>query len=120
MEYFDIYKLDNFSSEILVAMKTYEPPLDYLGDIRFSLKSINFSGMVVIDQLLHSGNTSERFITAFFDGENFKRDSFEFKEFDRRSEIRKYVCEFLRNDLETMDSTLNQTQKRMISKGCYI
>lgn len=118
---FDALKIDENCLEILIVMKTCEPPFNYLSAISQYLKSTSFSGTVVIDQLLHSGNTNERFIVVLFDGEQFLKSSFEFKIIDRRSQIRKYICDFLREDPEAIDFTiLNQSQKRLISKGCYI
>lgn len=121
MENFDIFKADDNLFEMVVVMKICEAPLEYLSEISDSLKSINFKGFIAIDQMLHSGNTGERFIVAFFDGLQFQKDSFEFRNVSRRSAVRKYICDMLRTDPEVIALTiLNEAQKRLISKGCYI
>lgn len=120
MENFNIFNQGG-NYGIVVVMKTSEPPFDYLSELSTHLKLIKFQGSVVIDQLLHCGNTNERFIVGYFDGEQFQKNSFSFETVDRRSPIRKYICDFLRDDQEVIDLTiLNQSQKRLISKGCYI
>lgn len=41
---------------ILIVMKTSEPPFDYLAEIEASLREKHYIGVVMIDELLHSGN----------------------------------------------------------------
>ena len=120
MENFDVHKVDNHS-EVIVVMKTCEPPLSYLNEIGKHLSLSSFSGPIIIDQLLHSGNTDERFIGCYFDGTNFKKESFEYKGIPANDQIRKYICEILKNDPEVIEFTiLDQSQKRQICNGCYI
>lgn len=118
---FDAIKMENSKFQIIIVMKTSEPPLDFLPEIAHFLKFNDFSGAIVIDQLLHSGNSNERFIGCYFDGKGFQKSSFQFETLDRRNAIRKYACDLLREDPDYIDLTLlNQFQKNLITKGCYI
>jgi hypothetical protein len=71
MDNFQLY--DNVENEdnLLVVMKTYEAPLQFLKEIGDELKSRNYEGKIIIDQLLHSGNTEERFIICSFSNNSF-------------------------------------------------
>lgn len=118
---FDVFKVDDNMFELLVVMKTCEPPLDFLPEIGEYLKEIKYKGFIAIDQMLHSGNTEERFIVAFYDGEDFIKESFKFENINRRSAIRKHGCDILRSKPEiNRMGILNQTQRRLITKGCFL
>lgn len=118
---FDVYKIDNDKFAFVIVMKTYEAPSYYLDEINQYFQSLKFKGSILIDQLLHSGNNNERFIGAFFDGAMIDKKSLSFEVVDRRDSIRKYICEYLRNDSGLLELTLlNGTQRKLISKGCYI
>ena len=54
----------------------------------------------MIDELLHSGNNDERFITGYFDGNRFESGEFNFKLVMKKSELREPVCRFLQKDKE--------------------
>jgi predicted AAA+ superfamily ATPase len=121
MNDFEILTTDNEKYNILIIMKTYEAPLNYLDEIAKKLRELQFRGVVLIDELMHSGNNNDRFIKGFFDGENFDKNAFSFEMVDRRNEIRKYSCDLLRKDPEIFDfSGLNEAQKKLINKGLYI
>ena len=62
MNNFEIIKLNNVEDNILIVMKTSEPPFDFLSEMEEALRNIQYLGYVTIDELLHSGNTEERFI----------------------------------------------------------
>lgn len=121
MSDFEILKIDDEKYNMLIIMKTYEAPLKYLDEMAKLLKELQFRGIVLIDELMHSGNNNDRFIKGYFDGENFDDNAFSFEIIDRRDEIRKYSSELLRNDPEIFDfSGLNDAQKKLIIKGLYI
>ena len=102
-------------------MKTHEAPLQYLEEMTDAFVDRKFNGVVLIDELLHSGNNEDRFIKAFFDREKFEKKSFSFENIERRSEIRKISCESLWNKYEIIDySILNNAQKCLINKGSFI
>ncbi len=121
MDNFYVFETTDTSFQRVVVMKTCESPFDFLQEISTYLELTKFQGSVIIDQLLHSGNSEERFIIGFFDGKKFQKDSFAFKHFDRRSQIREYICTVLRDEQAIIDvAILNKAQKRLIAKGCYI
>ena len=121
MNNFEILKIDDEKYNILVVMKTYEAPFLYLMELATVLKKLEYIGVVLIDELIHSGNNNDRFIKGYFDGDNFDKNSFSIELIDRRNDIRKYSCGLLRNNPDIIDySTLNKTQKILINKGAYI
>ena len=76
MNNFEIIKLNNVEDNILIVMKTSEPPFDFLSEMEEALRNIQYLGYVTIDELLHSGNTEERFIQGFFNGNSFENGKF--------------------------------------------
>ncbi len=79
MNNFDMIVISEEKENILVVMKTSEPPFDYLAEIEASLREKHYIGVVMIDELLHSGNTEERFIQGYFDGARFDSGQFAFE-----------------------------------------
>ena len=121
MNNFEIVKLNEDIIEILIVMKTNDSPFEYVDELQKELSEIEFSGVVVIDGLLHSGNTEERFISGFFDGSSFDNSKFKFENVARKSVIRNYICEYLKSDQELlMYSGLTTSQQKLILKGCII
>ena len=116
MNNFDMIVISEKKENILVVMKTSEPPFDYLAEIEASLRERRYIGVVMIDELLHSGNTEERFIQGYFDSEKF---AFEFV--PKKSKLREPVCFYLYQDRESLEySILTTRQQKMIEHGCII
>lgn len=121
MNNFDMIVISAEKENILVVMKTSEPPFDYLAEIEASLREKHYIGVVMIDELLHSGNTEERFIQGFFNGNSFENGKFKFTVIEKKSKLREYACEFLRKDIELLHFTgLTGRQQRLIECGCVI
>lgn len=121
MNYFDIVNLNETDIKILIVMKTCESPFIFVNELQEQLKLLEFSGVFMIDELLHSGNNEERFIRGFFDGDSFDNSKFKFENIEKKSEIRNYVCEYLKSDLDVLKySILTEAQQKLISHGCII
>ena len=110
MNNFDMIVISEKKENILVVMKTSEPPFDYLAEIEALLRERRYIGVVMIDELLHSGNTEERFIHGYFDGVQFDSEKFAFELVPKKSK--------LRESLEY--SILTTRQQKMIEHGCII
>lgn len=118
---FNIYIDSNGKYNAIVILKTSEAPFEFLDSIAESLSKNNFAGSIIIDQLLHSGNNSERFIVGTFDGKKFDNTSFKFEKLKKRSPERKYMCNYLRSDKDVIDfSILTNEQKNLIKNGYNI
>lgn len=101
----------------LVIMCTSHSPYDYINDISQKLDTSK-SGFILIDQILHVGNTEKRFISFQFNGNKLKNS--DFVNIKRDSKIRKLTCDFL-NETGLVDSPiLTSIQSRMIKKGIAI
>lgn len=120
MKNFDIINLD-VSNKILVLIYTSESPFSYIEEIATRLDEISFNGTVIIDELLHSGNNNERFIGCIYKDGEFLNDSFSFINVPKQNSLRKYICDYLRNDYEYLSlSGLSSVQKKLIEKDCVI
>lgn len=101
----------------LIIMCTSHSPYDYISDISKSLDSEK-SGTILIDQILHVGNTEKRFMAFQFNGNEI--ESGDFVSIKKDSKIRKLTCDFLNNSGLVNSSTLTSIQSRMIKKGIAI
>lgn len=118
---FDVFYNQNGLHRTIIILKTVEAPFDALDIITDVLKKNNFFGDVIIDQLLHSGNNDERFISGKFDGNKFDVSTFKFKKIPKCSPDRKYMCDFLRNSYDMIDYLpLTKEQKQLIMHGYNI
>ena len=120
MKDYTILKIEQ-NNIVMVVIHTFESPFDYLQEIADDLREIGYSGTVVFDELLHSGNNDERFISGFFDGDSFDNSKFRFEKIAKRSVILSYICNYLKSDLEVLNySSLTDKQQKLISHGCVI
>lgn len=120
MENYTIIKL-NIENTILVLINTCESPFDYINEITTDLNKMSFSGIVIIDELLHSGNNSERFISCDFSNGRFMNNSFAYCAVGKQNVLRKYICEHLKEEYEYLElSGLTSHQIGLIKKDCVI
>lgn len=121
MKNYNLLKVDNEKFSMLVVMQTYEAPFQYLDDISDYLKEERYNGYVLIDELLHSGNNEERFISGYFDGKKFDLNTFSFERIARQDLIREYSDKILSGDPDIINySILNNVQKKLLNSGRYI
>lgn len=121
MNNFDMIVVSEEKENILVVMKTSESPFDYLWEIEASLRERHYTGVVMIDELLHSGNTEERFIQGYFDGSQFDSRRFVFEPVPKKSKLREPICVYLLEDKEILEfSILTVRQQKLIEHGCII
>ena len=120
MKEYSFVRLDK-SNTMLVVIHTCESPFDYLTDIATDLIQISFSGTVIFDELLHSGNNSERFISCQFEKGEFDKSSFQFMSVKKQDELRRYIGEYLRQKPELLRSSgLTSAQIKLVEKKCVI
>lgn len=119
MKAYKLLKLNSDTEYVyLVVMCTANSPYDYLDSISIDLGKINFSGKVLLDQMMHTGNTEKRFIKFDFDKHNLLNG--EYVNIKKDSSYRKTVCEYLQNSNYLDGSILTSIQRRMIQKGITI
>lgn len=79
------------------------------------IKNICNESIVLIDQILHTGNTNKRFVR--FDCRTGK---IKFVSIPEKSEYRRLACTHLRENNLVNNSILTSTQKQMINDGFSI
>lgn len=108
---------DEQKYEYLIILCNSNSPYDYIRDISNNLDKTK-SGDILIDQILHVGNTEKRFMAFQFN--RGKIENGNFVNVKKNSKIRKLTCNFL-NDAGLVDgSILTSIQARMIKKGLVI
>lgn len=120
MKKFDIIELEK-KNMILIPIFDCESPFSYLQEIALELKINDFSGTIIFDELLHSGNNDERFIECLFIGGEFLMESFHFVSIPKQDPRRRFMCFYLKEVPEFLElSGLTSQQIKLIQKGLVI
>ena len=120
MKKYNIIKLDNDMEYInLVIMCSANSPFDYIEEIKCDLVKCDAKGIVIIDQILHVGNTNKRFISMKYENGDFEINH-DFANISKGSSLRKISCNSLKENKLIDYSILTSIQKRMINKGIAI
>lgn len=120
---FTIFVLDDsYEYKAAILSNNYLSPLDYYKDIEKDLVADKIgAGYILFDCLLSSGNGSERFITAVFNGKEFDTDSFEFIRIPKKAKERKLLPMIYRGRLPDLDnSILTSMQQKLVAAGVCI
>lgn len=121
--------IESFTStenyQVVVMATSYEDPLDTINTIKnieFELRSMEISkGVVVFDLLTCVGNSSQRFITLYFNGFEFDLNSYEIITVPKKSELRQSMASFFNKLGKELEYTvLNSIQIRLIRSGVAI
>lgn len=119
---FKIVPLEKELYDAIVFSESYESPLAYLDEVTEEIKKQHMTNVkILFDVLLCMGNTSERFIEAFFDGEAFNLDSFRVVEVKKNDTLRQFCTSFFFENSELLEySILTPVQKELLKKGITI
>ena len=100
----------------MIFSTSYLSPLKFVADIENELSHMYNQGIeVIFDFFLSSGNNSERFAKAYFDGRSFVKSSFEYIKVEKNADLRKLSVQYYKNSKEELDfAFLNNVQKKMI------
>lgn len=121
MKTYDILRTDMTEYPYFVISTSYETPLSNMENISQELSSFQNEFKIIFDFLLCSGNSSERFYEAFFDGKELKFNSFKNLNIDKKNKLRKISCEYLKEHSGYLEnSVLNSHQIKMLEKGIVI
>ena len=115
---YEFVKTNQVKYPLLILMKNSDSPFSHLKNKEINLKSKSFSGNVIIDEMLHSGNNDKRFILARFKDGKFLNASFRYLSLDKQNKLRNYMCNFLRKEIVLLrKSLLLERQRNSILSG---
>lgn len=122
MPNYKILKINNENYKAIIFAQSYETPLLYLDEISSELKDLGISDCnIVFDMLLSSGNTSQRYVEAMFDGEQFIKTTIQHIPIDKKNSLRTISLNFFKSNSSILQSSiLNSLQIKMINKGIAI
>lgn len=113
-------KLDNPDYGYVVFSASYVSPIDKIGDIEKELARKGYSGFVMFDLLLSSGNGSSRFQKMYFDGEVLALRTASRAE-NVHDELRRFFAAFYRKHFDKLDtSILTKPTRYKIRKGLVV
>lgn len=107
----------NFNALLLLANS--DAPLTPIGEIEKAVLKLG-NGRILIDQILHSGNTDERFISLDIVGGKVNPSTIHFYFVPKGNDIRDVSRKILRDYNLIEFSILSSIQKRMLEKGISI
>lgn len=120
MSEYNIFYLVDETYKVLITIFNSESPLEYLPEIEKKLLDEKVYGNVLIDQILHVGNSQERFLAICIDKDGFRKETIRVVNIPRTSLYRKLSCGFLKKTDVLEFSILSSVQKKMINEGISI
>lgn len=118
MNNFKIIVEDGFPYSAFILFQTHVPPFSLVKELEGELQCKKINGKILFDTLFHSGNTNDRFLEIYFDGNEINPLTAKVVNIEKGNEIRKIVANVLKGNSELLDnSILNSVQKRLLTKG---
>ncbi|MDO9304702.1 MAG: type II toxin-antitoxin system RnlB family antitoxin [Sulfuricurvum sp.] len=109
-------KKDNELGYMIYSTSEHNPT-DCISKIEKELIKKSYKGNVFFDLLLSNGNNFNRYLKAYFDGNNFQKDSYVIIA-EPQIELKKKSVEFYQRNIELLEnSILSKPIKFMIKKG---
>lgn len=118
--HFDVIELDSTSEfSYLLVLKSHTAPSHWLKTEK--IFDLNFSGQIILDRMLHVGNSKDRFIIYSICDGNIQNYNGKVLELDRKDPLRVLSNSVLRNYPELVsNSILNSSQKKLLLHGLSI
>lgn len=123
---YGIQQLNNQKYNCIVFSKNYMGVQDYLKEIAEDIKNMIDTEeidevSIVIDNLLHSGNNSNRYFEFLWDYKFNKMIEINIINVSKHDELRKNSIKYYTKHMELVEnSILNSSQKALIKKGIII
>lgn len=102
-----------------ISMSTdYSRPDDYFSRLELELNELNYEGQVAFDLLLSNGVKSNRYYSAYFNGERFAVSTFSHMN-EVTASIAALTSQFYKRnyDLVSTNKILSKPQKFLIKRG---
>lgn len=116
MNNYKIKEINDSKYKSIIFSTDYISPIEELDEIEINLKSCNYLGHIIFDLLLVNGNSQNRFMEVFFDGNKFDRSSFKIAR-KLSADINTASTDFYSNNLAMIEkSRLPNPIKFMIKK----
>lgn len=120
MENVVIEFLNDSSYFAILTTLSSEDPVDLLKDFKAD-NYLKFSGKVIVDNILHAGNNSDRFMELCCDNGKIDYNSLNFVEIARKDALRIKANNTLRQyPYIVNNSILNNSQKKLLLHGVSI
>jgi len=118
MRDYQVEKYDDIGC-VVFSISEYNPT-DYISKIEQDLLQKSYSGNVVFDLLLANGNNFNRYLKAYFNGNEFNNDSYKIID-EPQHQLKKKSLDFYQKNIALLEnSILSKPIKFMIKKGYVI
>lgn len=119
-KHFEIIEIDSISDySYLLVLKSHTAPSYWLKTEK--IFNLNFSGQIILDRMLHVGNSKDRFIIYSICDGNIQDSNGRALDLERKNPLRVLSNSVLRNYPELVsNSILNSSQKKLLLHGLSI
>lgn len=120
MDSYTVEYMDEAPYIAIVVLLDYREPYEVLDPDTFNIGD-NLRGKILLDTLLHSGNTSSRFIELEYDKGHLDFKQLKSVKLDRKDDLRVRTNKVLSQHPDVIEkSILNSAQKKLILRGLSI
>lgn len=122
MKDYKIVSINYEDYDVIIYSEAQRHPLANIEEIEQDLRNLNLKvHKVLFDMILARGNTTDRFMKCYFNGESLEKSSIEVLNINKKHYIRKLTANYLVDNKELVEkSILTSIQKKMILKGIAI
>jgi hypothetical protein len=119
MDNFKLFNLSDNKYKYILICVSYESIVNYLDEIECSIKDSSKNGVILIDQLLVTGNIKNRFVACDFVYGKLNLSTA--RNVEPNIKIKKFSTTFFKNNPNFIDnSILPKYQRQLIKEGCVI
>lgn len=119
MKNFELFSLSNNEYKYILICLSYESVANYIDDIENTINDFSKEGILLIDQLLITGNIENRFIACSYSSGELKLSTA--KNVMPNNKIKEISANFFKKNPELIEnSILPKYQRFLIKKGCVI
>lgn len=118
--------IDETGYGYIIFSRDYYGAYSYIGSIAEDIKELEGNDCnvkIIFDNLLHNGNSENRFIEMHYDNmfNPYNASAIKFTELKKSHPIRKISMEYYKSNPKLLEcGTINSVQKKMILKGMVI
>lgn len=114
--YIDFNKYNKYSA--VIYSTSYRSPFDSIGSITEELRiNLSEAGFILFDLLLSNGDSFNRFVEAYFDGKEIKRDSISVISINDMKQLKQINSHYNGHFDELNNSVLSPSERPKYSKA---
>lgn len=120
MKFYRVRKTDRPEYGYVIFSASHQSPFEQLGQLETELAQKGYSGTVLVDLLLSTGNRASRFHEVYFDGRSLALNALQ-PATDLHEGLTKFISEFYLKHISRLDtSILTKPTRYKLQKGLQV